>query len=270
MEIISKAVVPPAVSRSTFVNYAGVYYKEISVHVPEGSEIAYQKNQYWREFWLHPVVDDVHYTIDPDAMTVAVARCEDDITEAVVVPSFAFAGEDVPVTSIDAMAFYHCSPLKSVTLPEGLESIDDLAFKGCMALESVICFAAVPPMMNEIGNGLPFHKNTYETGTLHVVASAVDSYRTASGWKNFLHIAGDAEEMVSISAPDASDSPIAAYVDGVVTTSIPATITVYAQSGARVMRAADATQLSLEALPGGIYIINVKQGGQCQALKVVK
>ncbi len=96
------------------------------------------------------------------------------------------------------------------------------------------------------------------------------SYRTAEGWKNFLHIAGDAEEMVSISAPDASDAPIAACVDGVVTTSIPAAITVYAQSGAQVRHAEAASSLSLEGLPGGIYIINVKQGGQCQALKVVK
>ena len=235
--------------------------------MPEGSEIAYQKDQYWREFWLYPVVDGVYYTIDPDAMTVAVARCEDDITEAVVVPSFAFAGEDVPVTSIDASAFYHCPPLKSVILPEGLESIGDLAFKGCMALESVICFATVPPMMNEIGNGLPFYKNTYETGTLHVVASAVDSYRTAAGWKNFLYIIGDAEDAVSISSPDAS---IAACADGAITTAIPATINVYAQSGARVMHAADATMLSLEALPRGIYVINVEAGTGRQVLKIAR
>ncbi len=165
VEIISKAVVPPAASRSTFVNYAGINYADISVHVPEGAEAAYQKDQYWREFWLHPVVDGVHYDIDPDAMTVAVARCEDDITEAVVVPSFAFAGEDVLVTSIDAWAFYTLSSLKSVTLPEGLESIGLYAFKGCMALENVICFAAVPPMMNEVGDGTPFSKDTYEIAT---------------------------------------------------------------------------------------------------------
>ena len=136
-EIISKAVVPPAASRSTFVDYAGVYYKEISVHVPEGAEAAYQKDQYWREFWLHPVVDDVHYTIDPDAMVASVSGYEEGITKAVIVLSLPFAGEDVPVVRIEDNAFDRCASLQCVNIPNSVIHIGSLAFWYCESLEIV-------------------------------------------------------------------------------------------------------------------------------------
>ena len=42
------------------------------------------------------------------------------------------------------------------------------------------------------------------------------------------------------------------------------------QSGARVMHAADATTLSLDALPRGIYVINVEAGTGRQVLKIAR
>ena len=67
----------------------------------------------------------------------------------------------------------------------------------------------------------------------------------------------------------AADASLATYADGTVTTTSPAGITVYAQSGAKVLHAEAATSLSLAGLPRGIYIINVEMDGQQQVMKVI-
>lgn len=48
-----------------------------------------------------------------------------------------------PVTSIGDYAFYGCSGLTSVTIPEGVTSIGDSAFSGCTGLTSVIIPSSV-------------------------------------------------------------------------------------------------------------------------------
>jgi len=51
------------------------------------------------------------------------------------------------VTSIGACAFYGCSSLKSVTIPESMASIGSYAFYGCSSLETVI----IPESVASIG-----------------------------------------------------------------------------------------------------------------------
>ena len=167
--------------------------------------------------------------------------------------------------NIGMYAFEGCSSLADVVVPASLQLVDAAAFSGC-PLADVACLATVPPTIS----GDAFDNGTYDTARLHVLADATGDYQAAAGWKSFLHIVGDAEEMVSISSPDASEASIAAYADGSITTDTPATINVYAQSGARVMHAADATMLSLESLPRGIYIINVVAGTERQVMKIAR
>ena len=164
--------------------------------------------------------------------------------------------------SIGNGAFYWCLALESVTLPSTLQSLGGGAFLDC-PLKDVTSLAAVPPVMEE---GDSFDEDTYATATLHVPSNAVDDYQAAEYWKQFLNIEGNLPP-VGIGSV-AADAPLAIYANDVITTASPATITVYAQSGARVMRAADATQLSLEALPRGIYIIDVEAGTERQVIKV--
>lgn len=164
--------------------------------------------------------------------------------------------------SIGNGAFYWCLALESVTLPSTLQSLGGGAFLDC-PLKDVTSLAAVPPVMEE---GDAFDEDTYATATLHVPSNAVGDYQAAEYWKQFLNIEGNLPP-VGIGSV-AADAPLAIYANDVITTASPATITVYAQSGARVMRAADATQLSLEALPRGIYIIDVEAGTERQVMKV--
>ncbi|MGF0039132.1 leucine-rich repeat domain-containing protein, partial [Victivallis vadensis] len=43
------------------------------------------------------------------------------------------------VTSIGARAFYGCSALTSITIPSGVTSIGDNAFQGCTNLTDIYC-----------------------------------------------------------------------------------------------------------------------------------
>ena len=102
--------------------------------------------------------------------------------------------------------------------------------------------------------------------TLHVPSDAVGSYQAAEGWKLFQHIVGDLPSTAISSV--AADASLATYANGILATKSPADIAVYAQSGAVVRHATDATSLSLEGLPRGIYIISIAQDGQQQVMKV--
>ncbi len=55
--------------------------------------------------------------------------------------------EGVPVTDIDAMAFYGCDRIESVVVPDGVGSIGDYAFYGCSSLASV----SLPESVTNVG-----------------------------------------------------------------------------------------------------------------------
>ena len=197
------------------------------------------------------------------------------------------------VTLIEQQAFAGCTSLAGITLPKGLQVLGESAFEGCTALADVILpntmrtiglhafsgcplrnitsLAAVPPVIasDETGIESAFDTETYATALLHVPANAARNYQAADWWTYFLSITEDAAEIVSIEDV-ATDASIATYADGIVTTATPATITVYAQSGAVVRYAEGATSLDLNALPRGIYIIGIEADGQRQVLKVVR
>ena len=166
-------------------------------------------------------------------------------------------------TNIGSDAFYGCTSMRSIVLPAAMQMVGMRAFEGC-PLADVHCLALVPP----IASYDTFDATAYENATLHVPAGTADAYREAEGWKEFRNIAGDAAN--SISAVGASGEPLARYADGVVAASGLAAITVYDANGARVLHAEGVASLSLESLPGGIYVVDVAQGGQRQVLKVAR
>lgn len=230
-------------------------------------------------------VDGIEYTVDTDGQTAAVTGYTGTPVDVVIPATVTIDGTDYAVACIGLGAFWYCDALQSIVLPEGLRAIGSMVFAYCASLAGIVLpstmqyidatafadcplkevysHAAVPPT---VSNGL-FDEEIYAVATLHVPSNAVDDYRIAEGWKQFQHIEGDLPSTAISNV--ATDASIATYANGILTTSAPATITVYAQSGARVLHAAEATSLSLEALPRGIYIICVAQGGQRQVMKVL-
>ena len=165
--------------------------------------------------------------------------------------------------TIGSSAFYGCTNLRSVTLPDGLQTINDRAFSDCK-LTDIICHASTPPVIE----GDTFDEVYYFITTLHVPSDAVAKYQTAECWKEFFHV--EAIIPTDIFGSVAADASLVTYANGILATKSPADITVYAQSGAVVRHATDATSLSLAGLPRGIYIISIAQDGQRKVMKVAR
>ncbi len=59
--------------------------------------------------------------------TIEITGCDESATEVVIPPEI----DGVPVTSIRYNAFYGCSNLTSVTIPDSVTSIGNMAFYEC-------------------------------------------------------------------------------------------------------------------------------------------
>lgn len=86
------------------------------------------------------------------------------------------------LTSISKSVFYESSHLQEITLLcESLNSIGDQAFQACAGLESLTLYAETPPTL-----GTYVFASVPKTQIkIYVPASAVETYKAATGWKYY-------------------------------------------------------------------------------------
>lgn len=84
------------------------------------------------------------------------------------------------VETIESIAFQN-SGLTSIILPNSVKEIKEYAFDGCQELETIICECETPPTLGTYA----FSSNLK---TIYVPATAVDDYKSASGWSSFASI----------------------------------------------------------------------------------
>ena len=95
--------------------------------------------------YVYTVIDDIKYAIKDNMATVV--RQARSITTAIILENITYKEVSYPVTRIVDSAFYKCTYLTSVTIPDSVTSIGKYAFYDCDSLTSV----RIPDSVTDIG-----------------------------------------------------------------------------------------------------------------------
>ena len=94
-------------------------------------------------------IDGIWYNLIPKGRIAEVtSKPSGKYSGEVNIPaSFTYDGKEFSVTSIGKKAFYYCTSLTSITIPNSVTSIGDYAFEDCSGLTSV----TIPNSVTSIG-----------------------------------------------------------------------------------------------------------------------
>ena len=137
--------------------------------------------------------------------------------------------------TIGDYAFYGCSSLTSVTIPNSVKAIGGYAFYNCSSITQISSEAVVPPTC-----GLNVFANIDKSECkLIVPKNSLDAYKQADKWKDFLLIEGSTTGITNTVYNKAELADV------------------YTIDGAK--RLSKASTDEINALPKGVYIINGKK-----------
>ena len=92
-------------------------------------------------------IDGLEYTADPAMQTASVTGYEGTPVDVTIPVTVNIDDADYAVTAIGDQAFYNCTSLQSIFLPEGLQSIGNRAFTLCTSLGTI----ELPSSLSSIG-----------------------------------------------------------------------------------------------------------------------
>ena len=143
--IICNATTPPVLD-----DYAFSSTTDKDIKVPLSSIVAYRQAEGWKNFTNYygeeVASDGITYRINEKEAVVAAA--EAILTEANILSSVEFEGNQYPVIKINSSVFSDNINLTAVTLPEGLVEIGTYAFRECQNLASV----TLPELLTTLGH----------------------------------------------------------------------------------------------------------------------
>ena len=150
-------------------------------------------------------VDGIYYNLIKETKTAEVTYGDFPYSGEIIIPeSITFKETEISVSGIGEKAFYECSKLTSVTIPNSVTSIGRRAFSNCSNLTSVTIPNSVTSIGDETFSNCKNLKNVYcyaekvpststnafkdsyiEYATLHIPESAIDAYKTTEPWSGF-------------------------------------------------------------------------------------
>ena len=145
------------------------------------------------------------------------------------------------VTMIPPYAFYGCSGLLSLKIPESVTEIGEEAFTDCNALTEIVSAAPNPPTC-----GADAFSEVVKTNcTLYVLEESVEKYKAAEEWKDFLNTNGySGVDEITVDDEDAETL-----------------YDVYNMQGVKVGTGLHRAEMT-DALPHGVYILVSPQGSR--------
>ena len=157
----------------------------------------------------------IYYNYINDGKELEVTRNSnnDYYSGSVVIPKeVTYMNRTRKVTSIGYYAFYGCSGLTSVTIPNSVTSIGDYAFNGW----------DLPEVISKIENPFEiststFSNNTFLNASLYVPKGTVDKYKATMGWKKFAFIEEGNGSGSSQTEPSKCEKPTISYQNGKLT-----------------------------------------------------
>ena len=105
------------------------------------------------------------------------------LTTALIPETVTYNDITYDVIGVSARAFYNCSSLKSVTIPNSVTSIGYNAFLGCSALTSVTLLSEIPPIL-----GANVFSSATRSIPIYVPCGKLETYNATDGWNLFPNI----------------------------------------------------------------------------------
>ena len=245
-QIICAATTPPTIYYSN--TFPSELYNSAYLYVPKASLDAYKNAPCWSDFAYIQSIEayDFYYNglyyrwrYSYNASGDC-GVCPRDVyyssysNTSISIPSTAYYnGEACNVYKVCAHAFFGCTNLQSVNIPNsviyienntfqnctnlrtvvigsGCEFISEKAFFGCPSLTSITCYATTPPTI--VQGALAFEYSTATSATLYVPASAIEAYKNAVDWKRFTNIKMIPGTYLEINATNFPDANFRSYL----------------------------------------------------------
>ena len=86
---------------------------------------------------IETIINDINYRLDEDNLTAEVMENEGYEGDIIIPETVVSNGATYRVTSIGTEAFYDCSSLTSIVIPDSVTSIEWWAFCGCKSLTDI-------------------------------------------------------------------------------------------------------------------------------------